>query len=67
MVRGGLPCRGGTLIAREEMLEGRTDEPALTDAQFEKALRLAVAEFKAEGFVKRRRRRGAACKAPRSA
>ena len=55
------------MIGREEMLEGRTVEPALTDAQFEKALRLAVAEFKAEGFVKRRRRRGAACKAPRSA
>jgi len=43
-------------LTRAELLENRTDEPALTAEQFAKALRLAVAEFKAERLVRRRRR-----------
>ena len=46
-------------MTRAELLENRTDEPALAPEQFEKALRLAIAEFKAERFVKRRRGRPA--------
>ena len=43
-------------MTKAQLLEGRTDEPVLTDEQFEKALRMGLAEFKAEKFVRRRRR-----------
>jgi hypothetical protein len=43
-------------MSREDLLSDRTGEPVLTDEKFEKALRLAVAEFKAEKLVRRRRR-----------
>jgi hypothetical protein len=39
------------------LLKERTTEPALTNAEFAKALRLVLVEFKAEGFVQRRKRR----------
>jgi hypothetical protein len=45
-----------------ELLEGSTGEPALTDEQFEEALRMGLTEFKAEKFVKRRQRRTRAAK-----
>ena len=44
-------------MTKDELLEDRTDQPTLTDEQFAKALRMGLAEFKAEGFVKRKRRR----------
>jgi len=45
-------------MTRDELLSDRTDEPVLTAEQYERALLLAVAEVKAEGFMNRRRRRG---------
>jgi hypothetical protein len=44
-------------MTRDELLADRTDDPVLTPEQFEMALRLAVAEFKAEELEKRRRHR----------
>jgi hypothetical protein len=47
----------GGAMTRDELLADRTDDPVLTPEQFEMALRLAVAEFKAEELEKRHRRR----------
>ena len=43
-------------MSRADLLSDRTDEPVLSDQEFEKVLRLAVAEFKAEKLVRRKRR-----------
>jgi hypothetical protein len=47
----------GGAMTRDELLADRTDDPVLTPEQFEMALRLAVAEFKAEKLEKQVRRR----------
>lgn len=45
-------------MTREELLSNRTDEPVLTDEQFAEAIRLAIAELKAERIIRRKAKRG---------